>query len=78
MINEDSNLQIDNFMNQFDLAKLDSIPFPEASLQLGKSLMAINDNIMAIETFEEAIDTCNKNKTIVPSEMFIYLGMAYF
>jgi uncharacterized caspase-like protein len=64
------------FYESIRLAKLDSIPFPEARLQLGKSLMAINDNIKAIETFE-AIDICNRTSTIVSSEMFIYLGMAY-
>ena len=65
------------FYESIRLAKLDSIPFPKASLQLGKSLMAINDNIKAIETFEEAINACNRTNTIVPSEIFIHLGMAY-
>ncbi|HSF51078.1 MAG TPA: hypothetical protein VLA74_09995 [Nitrososphaeraceae archaeon] len=71
---ESANRQFDESIR---LAKLDSIPFPEVRFQLGKSLMAINDNITAIKTFEEAIDTCNKSNTMAPSELFIYLGMAY-
>ena len=67
------------FYEAIRLSNLESNPFPEARFHLGKSLMASGDHLEAIKIFEETIEACNRdgNKTKIPSEMFLYRGMAY-
>jgi tetratricopeptide (TPR) repeat protein len=56
------------------LARLAGVPFPEANLQLGLSLMALGKHDEAIQAFQKAIEEDTTQK--MPEASF-YLGIAY-
>ena len=79
----DDNRRLDSANKQFyeaiRLSKLDSNPFPECNIQLGKSLMKTDNNVEAIEVFRQGIDDVKKYSKVarIPSEVYLYMGMAY-